>query len=321
MTFRTGKAPSISVIMPCFNAERNIARGVGSALGQTFLDIEVIVVDDGSTDASLRVLEGIEDARLKVVRQPNRGVSAARNRGLSKARGAFVAFLDADDTWVPACLERLHHALELEDDAVLAYCGWQNLGLSGPRGRPYVPPEYENGSKTETLLLGCPWPIHAALTRRAAVERAGGFDERLDDSEDYRLWLAVVSGSRIVRVPEVLAYYHFHEGVQASRNAARAARQNLGVKLEFLRRHPEVEKRLGPRRVRDLTLGVLLRKGYECYWERDLANARPIFRMVMKRGYGAAGDWKHMLPSLLPYSVHRELLRWVDREHLEEVPL
>lgn len=310
--------PCISVIMPCHNAEKHIRRSVESALGQTFSNIEVLVVDDGSTDASPHVIEDFSDPRLTIICQANRGVSAARNRGLSEARGEFVAFLDADDTWDPTCLEKLHRALEGEAHAVLAYCGWQNVGLSDARGRPYVPPDCEGEAKAEILLQGCPWPIHAALTRRASVERAGGFDEGLTNSEDYRLWLSIASGNRTVRVPEVLAYYHFHEGAQASRYTARAAAQNLRVKLEFLRQHPEVEKRLGQRKVRELTLGTLLEKGYECYWERDLSNARPIFRMVMKNRYGGAGDWKYMLPSLLPHGMHQGLLRFLDHERREE---
>ncbi|MBI4698013.1 MAG: glycosyltransferase family 2 protein, partial [Nitrospirae bacterium] len=154
----------ISIIMPCFNAERFISGSVASALGQTHKDIELIVVNDGSADRSLQILQGISDPRLKIIDQPNRGVCAARNRGLSEATGAYVAFLDADDTWKHDCLEKLHNALRSVPDAVAAYCGWQNIGLSGGRGEPYVPPDYEEEGKLEHLLKSCPWPVHAAIT-------------------------------------------------------------------------------------------------------------------------------------------------------------
>ncbi len=302
----------ISIIMPCFNAVAHIRRGVSSALAQTMADIELIVVNDGSTDESLRILDTIEDPRLRIINQLNRGVSAARNRGIREARGNYIAFLDADDTWEPTCLEKLYAALESCPTAVLAYCGWQNVGLLGGRDKPYVPPDYENSDKMAHLLLTCPWPIHAALTRRESIAAAGGFDERLSNAEDYKMWLAIASRFELVRVPEVLAYYHFHKGPQATKNKAKAAKDNWSVKKNFLRNHSEIVKKLGRDRIRQLTIGMLLERGYECYWSRDLDNARRIFHMVMKTGYGTLRDWKYMLPALLPMSIHRSLIRLSD---------
>ncbi len=299
--------------MPCYNAQNHIELSLNSALNQTFEDKEIIIVDDGSTDESRNIITKFDDMCIKVIHQTNSGVSAARNHGLAEAKGELVAFLDADDTWSSTCLEKLCEALDA-GGGELAYCGWQNVGAAGARGRPYVPPDYEQGRKSEFLLRDCPWPIHAALTTRAAVEAAGGFDERLTNGEDYRLWLEIASAHRIVRVPEVLAYYHFHTGVRASHHVVRGARQNLWVKLAFLREHPHVKTRLGRRLVRKLTLGVLLTCGYECYWKRDLTNAREIFRIVMRYGYGSMHDWKYMLPSLLPPRIHEKLVHISDSE-------
>ena len=304
--------PRISVIIPFYNAQYTLEQSLKSVLRQTFSDIEIMIVNDGSTDESLKIIDRFHDTRIKVIHQSNHGVSAARNHALAEAKGALVAFLDADDTWTPTCLEKLCEALDAEE-AVLAYCGWQNVGAAGARGRPYVPPDYEQGPKGEFLLRDCPWPIHAALTYKAAVEAAGGFDERLTNGEDYRLWLEIAFANRIVRVPEVLAHYHFHTGVRASHHVVRGARQNLWVKLEFLREHPDVKTMLGRRLSRKLTLGVLLTCGYECYWKRDLSNARAIFRLVMRNGYGSMDDWKYMLPSLLPLWIHEKMVHISDR--------
>lgn len=302
------KAPEISVIMPCYNAAAHLPASVGSVLAQTFADWELIAVDDGSSDATLNWLQAQTDPRLQILSQTNQGVSAARNAGLAEATGCYVAFLDADDTWDATFLERMLAALQDEPDAGLGYCGWQNLGLPGKRGKPFMPPDYENPAKAETLFAGCRWPIHAALARREAVLAAGGFDTSLKNAEDYALWLRVATSAPIVRVPEVLAFYHFHGGAQASTNRARAAIHHFHAQQRFLSERPAFLTRLGQRRARELMIGNLLARGYDCYWKRDLASARRIFRVVMKHGYGKLGDWKHMLPAWLPETWHRRLI-------------
>ena len=228
------------------------------------------------------------------------------------ARGKYVAFLDADDTWAPSFLEKLLAALEQRPDAVLAYCGWKNMGPPGPRSEPFIPPDYETPAKRETLLAGCRWPIHAALTKRAAVIAAGGFDPGLKNAEDYALWLEVAATTAIVRVPEVLAHYHFHGGDQASDNRGRAALHLLEAQQAYLARNPDFAVQLGRLRLRDLLYGNLLKQGYETYWKRDLPAARTIFRRAMRSGYGRARDWLYMLPALLPMPIHKSLLKLLD---------
>jgi glycosyltransferase involved in cell wall biosynthesis len=306
--------PTVSVIMPCHNAVSHLPASVGSVLAQAFTDWELIAIDDGSCDDTLAWLRAQSDTRIRPLTQANRGASAARNAGLTAARGAYVAFLDADDTWAPAFLEKMQAALRSRPAAVLAYCGWQNLGLPGGRGEPFVPPDYENATKAETLFAGCRWPIHAALVKREAVLAAKGFDPSLKNAEDYALWLRVATSAPIVRVPEVLAFYHFHGHTQASSNTARAALHRLQAQQHYLAQHPDFHVALGKRRARALTLGELLRRGYACYWQRDLPAARQIFRAVMQHGYGTAKDWAYMLPAWLPEPWHRWLIRQRDRD-------
>jgi GT2 family glycosyltransferase len=299
-----------------------LSASVGSVLAQTCADWELIAVDDGSSDGTLAWLRAQTDPRIRVCSQPNRGVSTARNTGLAEARGRYVAFLDADDTWATDFLDKMVAALQGMPDAVLAYCGWQNLGLAGGRGEPFVPPDYENARKAETLFAGCRWPIHAALVEREAVLEANGFDPALKNAEDFALWLRVATAAPIVRVPEVLVYYHFHGGGQASGDHARAALQHWQVQRQYLAAHPELGATLGASRIRTLTSGELLKRGYECYWRRDLAAARLLFRTVMKQGYGTLADWKYMLPAWLPESWHRRLIGQRDRsEHTTDGPL
>lgn len=300
--------PTVSIVMPCFNAAPHLARSVGSVLAQTRADWELVAVDDGSTDATWDALNDLGDDRIRALRQANSGVSAARNKGLEAASGDYVAFLDSDDTWAEDFLEEMLTALQLHPDAVLAYSGWQNVGLPGPQGEPFVPPDYETPDKLVTLFSGCRWPIHAALTKKEALLSAGGFDTHLKNAEDFALWLRVAGRRPIVRVAKVLAFYHFHGGTQATGNRARAALHHLEAQLDYLKHDPDFAHALGPRRRRHLLYGELLQRGYENYWQRDLPAARAIFRRVMRAAYGRPKDWLYMLPSLLPFFWHNALL-------------
>ncbi|MGH2811490.1 MAG: glycosyltransferase family 2 protein, partial [Actinomycetota bacterium] len=110
--------PRCSVVIPAYNVGPFVTEAVSSALGQTFADIEVIVVNDGSSDETAAVLEPLME-RIVYLEQPNRGLAAARNRGMQQASGEFVAFLDADDFWMPGYLQRMVGLLESRPDLAL----------------------------------------------------------------------------------------------------------------------------------------------------------------------------------------------------------
>lgn len=309
----TSPYPKVSVVMPCLNSSAHVLNSVNCVLTQTWNDLELLVVDNGSTDSTLDLLSGINDPRLRLLHQPQRGVSKARNLALKEAKGEFVAFLDSDDTWEPNFIAKTMEALQRHPEAALAYCGWQNLGLPGERGKPFVPRNYEVSDKQAYLIEGCRWPIHAALTRSEAIRRAGGFDERFAIGEDFLLWMEIGCFHPIVLVPEVLAYYLHHSGEQATKNKLRFALEAWEVRRHFLKRHPELAASLGSERVRHITHGPLLALGLQYYWKRDLEASRPIFRCLMKHGYGRSADWKYMLPALLPISWHRRLIDLLDK--------
>lgn len=301
----------ISIIMPCFNRADTIADSIDSVMAQTFIDWELLIVDDGSSDNSQDVILRYDDPRIILHTQKNTGVCGARNAGLGLATGAMVAFLDADDTWAPECLAKLHEALS-NSSAGLAYCGWQNIGLSSGQGEPFIPPDYETSQKLELLFQNCRWPVHACLSYRTAIIEAGMFNETIQTSEDFLLWLNIAMKNSITCVPEVLAYYHFHDGHQATSDKARLAINHYLTQQLFLAQHPYYKISSTGSSLKSLMYGELLKKGYECYWKRDLYGARTIFKQVMKLGHGNLGDWKYMLPSILPYSLHRRLLSLVE---------
>jgi hypothetical protein len=208
-------------------------------------------------------------------------------------------------------------AFETDLSIGLAYCGWQNVGLPGERSAPFIPPDYEVPDKKAILVANNRWPIHACLTTRDLLLATGGFDSRFAVGEDFLLWLEIGCFKHIRLVPEVLAYYFHHNGVQATRDQVRAARQVREVQEVFLRRHPEVIAELGRTRVRELTDGTLLSRAYDAYWRRDLATAQPIFRMALHAGGWKLRDLRYLLPSLLPGSLYRRLITLSDASHEE----
>jgi glycosyltransferase involved in cell wall biosynthesis len=306
----------ISVIMPCYNSAKTLESSIASVLLQTYEHLELIVVDDGSTDSSPELLSRLKDKDMRIVAifGENRGAGPARNVGIRAARGRYVAFLDSDDTWAGDCLEKLCDGLIAHPEAALTYCGWQNLGLDPKMCMPHIPPDYEEGDKVEVFLRACPWPIHAALVKREVLVEFGGFDEQWTSCMDFDLWLRLGAFRTVVRVPEVLAFYNHHSADwRISLNRTRVSLNHWRIQLRFLSEHPEVAARLGRAKVRDSTHGELMRRGFEAYWKRDLATARVLFREVMRQGYGEIKDWVYMVPSLLPELWHSRLIAFIEK--------
>jgi glycosyltransferase involved in cell wall biosynthesis len=179
----------VSVVIPTYNRQAMLGEAIDSVLAQTYAHVELIVVDDGSTDGTRALLSSYGD-RLGVLRQPRRGVSAARNRGVAAARGALVAFLDSDDLWLPAKLEvqaaffGAHpHALICQTEEI-----WHRDGRRVNPGKRHRKPSGEIFERSLELCLVSP---SAVMIRRELLERVGGFDERLPACEDYDLWLRI----------------------------------------------------------------------------------------------------------------------------------
>jgi glycosyltransferase involved in cell wall biosynthesis len=301
--------------MPCYNAAPYLRQAVDSVMLQSYGDVELVLIDDGSSDDSPIIAEDLARqyaGRISFLRSDRKGPYPARNAGLSHARGEFVAFLDADDYWTTDFVDRLHTTLA-GSEAALAYCGWQNVGATDRTNEPYVPPDYEAGDKLELLLRSAsPWPIHAALTRRSVIDQVGAFDTTLETCMDYDLWLRIGASRPIVRVPEVLAYYRFHAGGQISSKQWRQAENVWLVKRRFAASAPELVRRFSQARLDELIDGALLRRGYDCFWRRDLVSARRIFRRSLRVGGWTLKDLKYLLPALLPETSYVGLIDRAD---------
>lgn len=300
----------ISVIMPCFNAAHFVEQAVCSVIGQTHVNIELIVVDDGSTDDSTEILQQLVtkySGRLNLLHQSHRGPYPARNLGLQNAHGNLVAFLDADDYWTPDALKKLAAALN-ENRADIAYCGWQNIGEGAPGEKPHIPPDYSQTDTAAEFLRTCPWPIHAALVRRDAIDVVQGFSERRFSSMDYDFWLRLYAYTqKLVRVPEVLAFYRWHDKGQISKTKWKQVLDAVQVRRDFIKQYPECVAHLSRSKLIELSDGFLLREAYRAYWRRNLFDAQELFRRAFIQGAWKGSDLKYIIPALLPNT----LFRWV----------
>ena len=199
--------PNTSVVMPAFNAEATIAASIDSILEQTRQDFEVIVVDDGSTDRTAEIVAGFGDS-VRLLRQENRGPSAARNLGVAEARGEWIAFLDSDDRWHRDMLRSRMAALERDGAAGLAYTNcWNTDGDSLlPLNRGAQRTAYSGWVFTRLISENF-LTTSTVLVRRALLQQVGGFDEEMRISEDYDLWLRLARITRFVFVDRPLAFY------------------------------------------------------------------------------------------------------------------
>lgn len=200
-------APKVSVVIPTYNRAHILGRAIVSVLGQTYRDIELIVVDDGSVDGTDKLLQTFTDPRLRYVRQTqNRGVSAARNRGISEARGEWLAFLDSDDEWLPQKLERQFLALN-GVDCVASYCGLLRIDGEISTRIPASSTAVTAGAKPwPSLLMDGLWFSQTWLVPRQVICAAGLFDERMSIWEDWDLFLRIALQGPIHYLPEVLVH-------------------------------------------------------------------------------------------------------------------
>lgn len=222
----------VSAVIPAFNYGRFVCDAVDSALAQSHPSLEVIVVDDGSTDDTRRRLEPY-GSRIRYVYQSNRGLSAARNSGIREARGEWVAFLDADDVWHrDKTAVQLAAARAMGDPMLIGSCG---AGALPERLNP-LPPVRTLG--IEDFLLSLPVGPSGVLVRREAFAAVGGFDESLRSVEDRDMWLRLAVQFPAAQVDCRCWWYRAHEG-QMNRHAERMESNYRRVLDRFFARHAE----------------------------------------------------------------------------------
>ena len=304
--------PTVTVIIPTYNSAHFLRESLESVLNQTFKDYEVLVVDDGSQD-NTRELLGHNYPMVRYIHQEHSGPATARNAGIKHAAGEFVAFLDADDIWLPTKLEKqIQHFRQNPPTACIftEHAFFDSKGLCEPAGRKKN--LLMKGDLVRNIFRHDGVATPTVMVRRTVLTEVGCFDEDLITAEDENLWMRIAMKHRIDLIDEVLALCRVREG-----SLTRSEQIFIGVKkhLEVLDwKYPELRRRLD---------GLIKRKHAIVHFERGLAyfsgnrfsQARAEFMQTLKyRRFNL-----RMLPylgcSLLPAPVV-EVLRRVRRRIL-----
>jgi len=240
----SGRAwPAVTVVIPTYNRAHTVPRAIDSVLAQTYQDLELIVVDDGSTDDTAARVSRYEDSRVRYLQQPeNRGVSAARNRGMREAKGEFIAFLDSDDTWFPKKLEKqIGHFQNASEEVGLVYAGVESIWDDGSTW--CFRPKHRGDLYLHLLRTN---PLHAGASsvviRRSVIRTIGFFDESIPAIEDYDYWIRVSRYYEIDYVDELLSRYY--DNLDADRRS-REAVANLEARHILYEKHGNDMRRAG----------------------------------------------------------------------------
>jgi glycosyltransferase involved in cell wall biosynthesis len=308
--------PLTSVVIPAYNAELFLERTLRSALGQTYSNLEVIVVDDGSADKTRTIAEAvaIKDCRVRIISVPNGGVAKARNIGTAEARGEFVAFLDADDLWHPA-------KIELQLDAIGGRTGDHEPAAVYAWSRTIDTNDRVIGNGRRIVLRGYSFARHlyakpvgngsSLLVRREAAIVVGGFDPTwaargIGGCEDLDFELKIAAKYAITAVGLYLVGYRQYPGNMSSNKLAMAlgAIATIARHIELCPELPDWAARSARAAISEYALGELLGAGHRKILVRELAG---LFRTDLERGLKfAALAARGKLSSLMSASAIRE---------------
>jgi glycosyltransferase involved in cell wall biosynthesis len=297
------KVPSISVLLPVYNAQPYLDAAVGSILMQSFRDFELIAVDDGSTDGSLALLQQYArmDSRVRVITRPHSGIAGALNDGVAAAAGEFLARMDGDDISVPSRFEKQVAFLRQHADVVLV---GSRVLLIDPDGQTLFETEQplENPQIQHALLSDVGWVVvhSAAMMRTAAVRAAGGYRMELAPCEELDLLVRLSEAGHLANLPQILLLYRQYE---ESSNAAESAKRYDAIRQilsdAFGRRgvtmaddwSPSRRSILPIRKQTNMRATLALKKG-------NIAAARKHAFSLVKMNPFSVGSWRLMFSAI-----------------------
>jgi glycosyltransferase involved in cell wall biosynthesis len=286
----------VSVIVPSFNMARFLPEAVQSALAQSYTNIEVLIVDDGSTDDTPGVVRQWQhDARVRIHRQANGGLSHARNQGIALTHGPFIALLDADDTWSTEKLSRQMKLFAGRTEVGVVYSDFALMDREG-KALPRGPMRMHRGWVSGALLLENFVPASSAVVRRECFELYGGFDTQLRTGEDYDMWLRLSPHFQFDFLAEPAIRYRIGAW-QMSKDYRARYETGMRTMQNFLTNNPNVVDRAVVRRAWAHTYTG---RGDVTLWRgRDRASAlRDYVRaLCFQPGYWPA--WRAILRSFI----------------------
>lgn len=211
----------ISVVVPLYNKEKQIAHTLQSVFNQTFQDFEIVIVDDGSTDGSVAEVAKCSDSRIRLIRQANAGVSAARNRGIEEARYDLIAFLDADDEWKPEYLATQYYLSQKYPDCNVFACNYEFRDVEGkvtPTIIRKLPFTSDDGILTNYFeVASCSHPPICSISimvKKQAIQKIGGFPVGIKSGEDLLTWARLAIQNNIAYSCNPMAIYNTCNGLK-----------------------------------------------------------------------------------------------------------
>ncbi|HUU82386.1 MAG TPA: glycosyltransferase family 2 protein [Phycisphaerae bacterium] len=301
--------PTVSVLVPCYSAERYLRQALDSVAAQTVAPLECIVVDDGSTDRSAWIAAEYE-APFRLIRQVNQGRAAAMNRAIGEAVGDVVMFLDADDYWLPGMIAaQVGTMVETGADMVYAHpvrCDEEGEDLPTRFPDP-VPERCLAELMHSNRLNGC-----GACVRTEVLRKVGGFDGCFWPADDYHLWLRIAVEHRIVKQPEPLGRYRYYCG-QASAARLGMTLVELGAKLDLLARHPQVRRQLGAALVKEAVEDRFFATMQRWQAAGQQGAARRLARTYLRHWPWRLRGWRYALVGYLPWRVYARTVAAMGR--------
>lgn len=317
-------SPDVTVLLPAYNAAKWLGAALDSVLAQTLGAFELLVMDDGSTDATGRLLEGYRDPRIRIVREVNRGLVAVLNHGIDLAAGKYIARMDADDVAHPRRLERQVAFLEKHTD--VGICGtW--FRIRGGKRPSHVRTPTGHGAIAAMLFFRSAFGHPTVMFRRAFLqESALRYSAAARHAEDYDLWVRARQCTRLANLPEYLLEYRIHSGQTSAEHLApqsdAADRIRLAQLLEMLPSATEAEKRLHLRCCDGYVFSTKMELLEARSWLDHLQDVNRTVAMFPQRAFdeALAGAWVHCChrASLPPCEVFRIFAgRWYSPFGLE----
>jgi glycosyltransferase involved in cell wall biosynthesis len=286
----------VSVVIATFNMGHYLPGAVRSVLAQSYPNVDVQIVDDGSTDDTPTIVRQWDaHPRVRLHRQSNAGQARAKNQGIALSRGDFIAFLDADDVWLPEKLARQMPLFTGRPEVGVVYSGYERMDAEG-RPLPKGPTRMHRGRISGALLIENFVPFPSAVVRRECLERHGAFDESLGMGIDYDLWLRLSAHCQFDFIAEPTVRYRIWPG-QMSKNYRQRYESGIRIMQRFLERNPGV---VGDSVARCAWAHTYTGRGDSTLWqEKDrVAAFRDYLRALSFRpAYWPA--WRSMLRSLV----------------------